>query len=288
MRPRVELISVWPTGRLRVLRRSGTFSLALALLLGVPSLGECSKQTWEGAATFGISLWSYQRLDPQSCWSVAVEAGYPDFEPGRLGLARIEVAGGAKVVSGDTLRAMNSGSLQSWPLNLRKSGSGPVEFRASLMVYGTDSLSYDELHQLLVLEVVGDTILVREQRTTLQISVRGGRRFRYGDRYLVALDPDEDPHTHQSQSPPKLLSGGEISCPDCGLQGPMELQVAATVGRSGSITWIRPGDLTSRPVSAKVWAAVEAGLRSYRFEPAIGDGEPTSGLAILRLRVVSE
>jgi hypothetical protein len=99
------------------------------------------------------------------------------------------------------------------------------------------------------------------------------------------LEEDEQRSPRQINSRPELLKGSEIHCRNCGLSGEVMIPVVVTVGKNGSVTWIRPRP-PADPIDPRIWAAVLEGLELYQFQPALSPEGPVADYADLRVRVV--
>jgi hypothetical protein len=251
-----------------------------------------AKPVPEGAALFGLSMWSNEQMDSTGIWTIAIETASQDCPTDAVGLVRIEVGPGADVVAGDINRSVHPSTQWRgprdtfWILALKKTGDGPVRIRGSLRIPGTGAESYEYVERILEVGFEGSRVVFHYDRPIAEIGVKNGQRFRYGGEYPVAIDDDEVESPSSFESRPELLKGGEIKCRDCGISAPLEMQVVATVGKNGSVTWIRPGPVSGDQPNTKVWAAVLTGLRAYRFQPARSHGRPVADNAILTVRVV--
>jgi hypothetical protein len=244
----------------------------------------------EGAARFGMSLWANPRADSAGIWSVAIEAVSLECKANAVGLAQIEVETGARVVFGDTERRIHPSPGwkprdSEWQVALQKSGTGPVLIRGTLRIPGPNADSYTYVEQVLRLELHGVEVITLENRSLVELAVRNGQAFRYGGEYPVAVDPGDSQSPASFDSRPELVGGESIECKACGLSEAVVVEVVVTVGKSGTVTWIRPTPI-SGVVSSQVWNAVQNGLHHYRFRPAYSQGRPVADVSVLQVRVV--
>lgn len=244
----------------------------------------------EAVAPCGISLWSNPQADTSGVWSLVVAVGCQECEPSAVGLVRVAVEEGAQVVSGDTVRRVHPRLRSSprdsqWQLVLRKVGPAPVSIRATLRVPESGDSSFAYFEQTLKLGFQGTQNSVLENRTVVQIAVKNGQTIRYGGPYQVMVDPDDIQSPSSFDSHPELIEGGAIQCKACGLRDTVKVEVVFTVRRDGTVTWIRPTEMTGA-VSGQIWNAVQDGLHHYRFRPAYSEGRPVADFSILQVRVV--
>lgn len=76
---------------------------------------------------------------------------------------------------------------------------------------------------------------------------------------------------------PRAVEGGAYF-------GVTVVPVLVTVGKHGTVTWIRPGVLDGPAADARVWEAIRSGLERYRFRPATSPDGPVADWAVLRVR----
>jgi len=256
-----------------------------------PRPATASKPLPEGVAQFGIGIWPSSQTDSTGAWTLVVETGSNRHPGTTTALARVEVGPGAVVVAGETSRSVHTSMYwkprdSKWSLYLRRTGVDPVLIRASLRIPGDSPSSYCYYECVLKLGFGGDAISVLENRTTVQVCVINGLRFRYGGEYPVAIDEDETEMPRGIEVRPVLLEGGEVPCHECGLSEPADVEMVVTVGTKGTVTWIRPEPLFGAVVEPRVWSAVQDGVRKYRFLPARSQGRPVADYVMLKVRVV--
>ena len=182
--------------------------------------------------------------------------------------------------------AIGSGD-SKWQLVLRRTGDGQATVRAFLRIRGANASSYTYVERLLRLDFNGQRVSPIENRAVVQVIVRDGQAFRYGGAYPVAVDPEDLETPDRIDSPAELIDGGLLQCRACNLSEPVDVRVVVTVGKDGTVRWIRPKPVSGE-VDEPVWAAVRAGLRQYRFRPALSHGHPVADYAILAVQVAPE
>lgn len=131
----------------------------------------------------------------------------------------------------------------------------------------------------------GDQVVTIEDRSLVSLAVTNGQAFRYGGLYPVAVDPGDSLSPPSFDSRPELTEGEAIECKGCGLSDTVVVEAVVTVGKNGTVTWIRPGPVWPG-ISSQAWNAVQDGLHHYRFRPAYSQGRPVADLSILQVRVI--
>ena len=130
---------------------------------------------------------------------------------------------------------------------------------------------------------VGDTVTVQNPSEVWSEREEGGRRYRYGGRYMVLLDGNYPKPLHIDQEPVPLVKPDGI-CAKCDAPDSLVIPVAITVGSKGSVTWvIRPE--VSIKIDPHVIAAAESAIRKWRFQPATAQGVPVAQWAIAHVVV---
>jgi len=262
--------------------------LAVAIL-GVAPTPATSEDLPEGAPLFGISMAAPWRTDTSGAWTLVIETWSGRHRGASTGTARVEVGPGADVVSGETSRTVHVSDDwkgprdRRWLLTLRRTGDR-VRIRGSLHIPGPPGPFYYE--SVLELGFDGDTIILRDSRTTVQEGVLDGRRFRFGGEYPVAIGDEETESPQTIEARPVLVEGDEIPCHKCGLTEATELQLVVTVGTNGAVTWVRPGARFEGVSKGPALAVAEDGVRRYHFRPARSQGRPVADYAVVRVRVV--
>jgi hypothetical protein len=258
-------------------------TLLLSPLDGAPRAA-ASKGMTPDMSGFGMDLSAYERTDSAGHWLLAVWTwSRPHADPAT---AKLEVTGAA-VVDGPTARQIAETEHWLWRVTLKKLESGPVEIRGTLRVPRAEPGSYDYCENILKLDVQGHDVIVRENRKTEEISVRGANWFRYGGEYLVAIDSTDVDFPHQIERRPQIVAAPDVECPACSLSNPVEIPLAVTVGKKGDVTWIRPDPpYGSGPVDGRFWKAAAEGVRRYKFRPALSQGKPIADYAVVQVRIV--
>ena len=261
--------------------------VALLLLMSI-ALGSgtavADKGFTEGSAPLGMDLSPSAETNELGHWVLAIRTWGRDGLGSGKASVRIEVSGGAEVIEGQTECVIPARS-GFWRLELRKTTQHPVLVTGSLRIDGGKPDHYFETRDILEVGYEGRNLVVRQKRTAVSIKAEGGRRFRYGETYLVALDPGESPEIPEFLSRPEVISSGDIRCKKCPIQEPVEILVTVTVGRNGSVTWLRHHPHFPS-VDGRIWRAITTGIKKHRFKPAMGRNGPTSDSMDLPLRVV--
>jgi hypothetical protein len=275
-------------GDLSVLRK-----VVASVIVLTAFAGRAASQEFEGTRQFGISLWAPAVSPSTDTWVVAVTAWNTGLGPNRAGEVSIDLDGPASIVNGADRRRIpalaNEPVLISWKLVLHKREIGNVTLRASMRVYGGATDSYDLHEAVLSFKVSQSEIRVIENRTTRQISVRHGRKFRYAGPALVAVESDEDTEPVQVESRAEIVQGSTILCEECELSDTVEVPVVLTVGRGGNVSWIsRVGDIGGKPASSAVRSAIEKGLSRFQFRPAVAQGRPIADFVFTTLTLAPE
>lgn len=258
---------------------------ALALLI-LASHAFASKPWYsEAESRFGVQSMTGSFVDSSDQWTVFVRAWSQRHTDSTKGFIRVGIGPGAVLVEGDTTANIYPRLNPRWPVKLKRTAKGPVTIRSSLQVEGKTPGSYDLCESLLEVDFRlwhqgMDTVLVRDQRVIRTIAVRDGMRFRYDGMRFVAIEDDEKESPRGYQERATLVSSTEIRCAECGLYQPLEIPVVVTVGSKGRVTWAKPDhghDYDPDPVpktslDSRVWAAVDRGLRRFKYRAAVADG----------------
>lgn len=280
-----------------------TASLALAATFSVspckatpPHLGD------GGEAPFGISLWADPNsYNPQGVLSVAVTV----WGISNNAVVHVGLTPGLEVVKGDTVRSIPRGGDSGtwpeestrWPLYLRHPQPGGATLTGSIRIQREDSTSYDIGQYVVDLAFDGKGMQVLSQRTTLEVTVRHGQRYRYGGMCPVPVDSDDVENPYDvNYSHAELLEGKPTECHECGLDSTINFRVLVTVGRDGRVTSIREpnpwvtnywyGNAWKRQDARPFWPAVLDGVRRYKFRPANINGRTIADWATLTVQVI--
>lgn len=255
-------------------------AVSLAVSVG---LSFASKGLPEGAARFSVYLSVSQGLDRSDEFVVNVWSWFPPNAK-RPALVRVDVISGAQVVHGEIEHEVTD-SGGSFPVRLRRAGTEPIELRCTLRLPGEGPSSYYLARSLLVMRVEGNQLVETQNRLLQQIGVLNGIRFRYGAEYPVVVDEDETESPVEFSARPQLLRASTAKCESCGLKGPIDVEAVVTVGRDGSVTWIRPKPL-GEGIENEVWEAAKRELMGFRFQPALSRGKAVADYAIVSVKVL--
>jgi len=169
---------------------------------------------------------------------------------------------------------------QSWRLRVRARKRGDYVIHARMRIQDgpvRDESEWDtKVH-------VSDTTLVEMPSEIWSEREEGGKRYRYGGRYMVLMDGDYPRPLRIDQEPVPVVRP-EGHCAGCASADSLTIPVAVTVGRKGTVTWIvRPE--VSVSLDARVIAAAEAAVRKWRFQPATAQGVSVAEWAIAHVVV---
>lgn len=240
----------------------------------------------EATAGFCVMLQPSDRTDAAGYWTLGVTAlsfRHGESVPATL---RIEIGPGARIIEGEAVRRVFPAKGPHFRLKLLRTQGGPLRIRGSLRVPDDNPSTYDYSETELQLRFVDDSVAVRSNRLIQEVTVRDGRRFRYGGEYLVAIEDDEVEAPRQFLSRAAVVRSEDIVCRGCGEPDTVIVPMVVTVGRGGNVTWVRPGRVDGKPVDAKMWAAITEGVRHWGFSAARSPDGPVADWVELRVRVV--
>lgn len=273
------------------------FFCGLVILL-IP-VGACGSIGTPPRSVPHFSLWvaPWRFVDSTGQWGLTMRVS-DSWSSAAKATVRLDVGNGA-VVEGTRDTTVQLGGYSHWGVRLRRTGPGPVTVRSSLRVAGKDSRSYDLYERLLRVEFQPwhhgmDTVVVQENRVLRGIAVRDGRRFRYGGERFVAIEADEAESPRDYVRRAAVVSSNDVRCEGCGLEKPVTVPVIVTVGSKGRVTWIRPNlgrerdpeDEAGDSMDSRIWAAVERGVRDFKYQPALADGRAVADYTTLDVRIV--
>ena len=273
------------------------FCIVTAVLALTLALPVAATKPSDGGETsqlqFGMTAYPSEQTDSTGLFGLWLEYGSRTHTDSTLGTARVSVGPGARMTQGDSVFTVHPARFGRAKMTLLKTGPGPVTIKTSLFV-PTGPRSSDFSEGSLVLAFEGSKIRILRNDPVRRFVVRDGRRFRYGGLYFVAIDDEEveDPQSYQSRA--EVLTAPEVKCPKCGLAGAVDVPVVVTVGRRGTVTWVRPRPMPGGPpepvrwdhVDDRVWTAVEKRLKDFRCRAAMSEGHPVPDYAITTVRVV--
>jgi len=174
-----------------------------------------------------------------------------------------------------------------WFLRLKKKNDDPVTIRASLHLPGEAAGDSYDYERLMTLEVSGLSVVTKENRVIVSVKSENGRRFRYGGMFPVALDPDDPDVAVRVDTAPELLSEPVVEVKSAGLID-REAKVAATVGKSGKVTWVHPRTIDLHWISDDVWMRISDAVSRFQFRPARGEGHPVAENVVITVRLVPQ
>jgi len=162
-----------------------------------------------------------------------------------------------------------------WSLQLRALAPGDYAIDTDLRI--VDGKVKDESEWRTSVHV-GDTITVQNPSEVWSEREEGGKRYRYGGRYMVLLDGYYPKPLHIDHEPVPVVKPDGI-CSKCDATDSLVIPMAITVGTKGSVTWvIRPE--VSVKIDPRVIHAAEDVIRKWRFQPATAQGVPVAQWAI--------
>ena len=193
-----------------------------------------------------------------------------------VGVAHVRLPEGLQLLSGDTLyRGHPQGSTRYWSIVVVPQRNGRFEITGTLAVTLGGKETVDELDLALDFQVVGDSASVAPSRLTRAETVREGKRFRYGGKYLVPIEAPEQvtqDEIERSGTKANTKSSSRGRCANFGSKGVVEAEFVVFVSASGRVAGARPLRTLPPPVER---AAREA-LEGWVFEPTRIHGRPVS------------
>lgn len=193
-----------------------------------------------------------------------------------VGVAHIRLPEGIRLVSGDTLyRGHPQGPKRYWSIVVVPQRTGQFEITGTLAVQLAGENTVDELDMALSFRVDRDSAGVEPSRLTRAETVRGGKRFRYGGKYLVPIEAPErvtQAEIERDGTKATIMSSTQGRCPKCGSQGVIEAKFVVFVDAAGNVVGARP----LRPLSPEVERAAREALDGWRFEPTRVGSRPVS------------
>ena len=260
--------------------------LLFMLVLACPSSGRASI-TREGTAGFVVELYASPRTDKNGLWGVTAKAFSDQHSKDTAATLRIEVGKSAAVADGETVQTVYPARRARIQLRMRTVSDGPLRIVGSLRIPGDNPTSYDYTETVMELDVRGDSISVLQSWVNQAVAVRNGNRFRYGGEYLVAIDDNEIDPPRQYLSRARVIRSESITCHNCADVDTLEVPIVVTVGRNGTVAWVRPGRLDNIKISDKVWSAIADGVKRWEFRAAMSPRGPVADYLVLKVPVVS-
>jgi hypothetical protein len=189
-------------GRDSLMGRCSATALLLISLLGCES-ALASKASEEGWEQFGVDLLPSEHRAADDSWSVMVWAwSDSDSLHGTSAFVRLVTGPNTQCSSEDLTKNVPLGPAGAgnvnWPVRLVTKGDGPQRIGATIRIGHPGSPALDEQEVVLDVTIRGGSIQVQGKECVRAIRVEHGRRFRYGGKYLVAIDPSEREHACRS------------------------------------------------------------------------------------------
>ncbi len=206
---------------------------------------------------------------------------------GGEGTARLQLSPGLKLVAGDTLhRGRGIGPSKRWIVTLSPDRPGDLEIRGYLTVVEGDIVH--ELDLVLPFHVEAESAAVEPSRLTRLETVRGGQRYRYGERFLVPIEQPEEVTQAEIQRSGQRAAGPtvlEVVCGTC--QGASQtVPMVAFVGANGKV--VDAGLRTSvKGVSGEAVAAATHAIGEAQYRPAQFKGKAFADWVLVEVRVKS-
>ncbi len=246
---------------------------------------------YEGQQSFGLDLLPASRIGSEGTWGVMVWAWSAENPiHGATAEVRLKVSPGIEISEEDLVRTVPIGRTgaftKNWFVKLVSKGHGVRHIGGTIRVPTPDSQSYDEQELELDVKVDGDAIQVVTKQPVRTIHVDHGQRFRYGGKYLVAIDASETASPKKIDTRPVTSHEVTATCSQCAMPDSQRVDLVVSVGTDGSVTWVRPRGEWETKVSPEVWAAASRSTREWRFNPARSEGKPVADWALVRVTVV--
>ena len=196
------------------------------------------------------------------------------FDTTAVGTAHIRLPEGLQLVSGDTLyRGHPQGPTRYWSIVVVPQRTGLFEIRGTLAVQLSGEGTVDELDLALAFRVDRDSADVGSSRLTRAETVRAGKRFRYGGKYLVPIEAPEQvtqAEIERNGTKAAVRSSTQGHCPNCGTKEGIEAKFVVFVDATGAVVAARP----LRALSPDVERAARQALDGWIFEPTRIRGRP--------------
>jgi len=198
------------------------------------------------------------------------------FDTTAVGVAHVRLPEGLQLVSGDTLyRGHPQGPKRYWSIVVVPRRTGHFEISGTLAVTLGDKQTVDELDLTLDFQVGRDSASVEPSRVTRAETVRDGKRFRYGGKYLVPIEAPEQvtqAEIEHSGSKAAVRSSNRGRCVNCGFKGVVEAPFVVFVDASGRVTSAR----LLRTLPPQLERVAREALEGWEFEPTRIQGRPVS------------
>jgi len=266
------------------MNRRAVLACLLCLLLFVPCRGGAlSPNEMRGHADFvaSVSPWAHGN-DATGIIGLGVLAESAGHSPGARADVIVTLPPDFQIVEGQSSRKdlrvdvnARRNDDQTWRLRVRPRKRGDFVIQTRMRIQDgpvRDECEWDtKVH-------VADTTLVEMPTEIWSEREEGGKRYRYGGRYMVLMDRD-DPRPLRIDQEPEAVVRPEGHCDGCASRDSLVIPIAITVGRMGTVTWIvRPE--VSVPLDPRVIAAAEGAVRKWRFKPATAHGIAVAEWAI--------
>jgi hypothetical protein len=210
------------------------------------------------------------------------------YDTTATGEARIRLPEGVSLVSGDTLyRGHPGGRDARWRIVVRADRGGAFELHGSLRIVSRDGV-VDEAEFLMPFDVRSDSVITGQSRLIRTETIRGGKRYRYGSKYLVPIDRSEavwQGDIERLGQKPRAPHDVEAVCASCSGEFPQNLTLVAMVAADGRVVEVRRRGPVEDGDDEAFEAAKEAPTRT-RFTPARLQGTAVADWAVVRVSIL--
>ncbi|HYQ89180.1 MAG TPA: hypothetical protein VEU09_06105 [Candidatus Binatia bacterium] len=276
--------------RRRKLFQLSQYAAILVLLLnilvcGSAQAGDSSEEGWE---QFGVGLLPADHVGSDGSWRIMVSTwSESDSLHGTVATVLLEPGPNLECATEDRTKTVPLGPTGaghvSWPVRFVTKGDGPRRIVATIRIGRPGGPAIDEQEVRLDVTIHEGLVQVERQDKIRTTRVERGQRFRYGGRYLVAIDESETVHPRIDVRP-SIKREYVARCPSCAAESD-KVDLVVTVGRNGRVTWIQPRRPWNSNIAPELLEAAIQGAKRWRFEPARSNGKPVADWATISVIV---
>ncbi len=266
------------------------YVVILAVLFDLLACGsaQASQPSEEGWEQFGVSLAPTEHVGSDGSWRIMVWAwSESDSLHGTVATVRLEPGPDLECATEDRTKTVPLGptgaGTMNWPVTLITQGDGPRHISATIRIGHSGGPAIDEQEVRLDVTIHEGSVHVERQERIRATRVERGQRFRYGGKYLVAIDESETTRP-RIDSRPSIKREYVAQCPSCAADSD-KADLVVTVGRNGRVTWVQPRRPWNSNIAPQLLEAAIEGAKKWRFEPAHSNGRPVADWATISVIV---
>lgn len=197
--------------------------------------------------------------------------------------AQLALPDGWEVVDGSTTLNLRTRDRElGWSVTVRPSRAGRFELRRTLRI-DRGAAGIDEGEYVMAVDLRSDSSTVGPARAVRLETVRGGRRYRYGDSFLVPIDGAERITQADLSERARVVSHPEAKCLACTAADPHSVSWIVFVDRTGRVKDARlASEIDPKSLAATV---TRAALGEWTFAPAKAGGQGAADWLVVHVAI---